>query len=273
MIEAKEGCEMTSQRRVQARITYQRFFRRYLRLCGMSGTVSEAAGELRAVYGLRVVKIPPHRSLLRRHLGTRLTRSAEEKWRLVIERTLEATRMGRPVLIGTRSVAASEAVSGRLSAVGLSRHTVLNARQDRAEAEIVAQAGLPSRVTVATNMAGRGTDIRLDPAVVDAGGLHVILTEFHESARIDRQLFGRCARQGKPGSVEAIVSLEDELFRHFLGGAFHWFARRFGGAGQGELLRWWAQRRAERQHARVRQETMQQDRRLDKELAFAGRSE
>ena len=272
MIEAKEGCEMTAQRRVQARITYQRFFRRYLKLCGMSGTVSEAAGELDAVYGLRVMKIPPHRSLRRRHLGTTLHQNADHKWRQVIERAQEVTQAGRPVLIGTRSVAASEAVSERLTAAGLSQHTVLNARQDRAEAEIVAQAGQPSRITVATNIAGRGTDIRLAPQVVEVGGLHVILTEFHDSARIDRQLYGRCARQGNPGSVEAIVSLEDELFQHFLG-TFASVIQRFGGAKQGELLRRWAQYHAERQHARTRLDTMAQDRRLEKQLAFAGSGE
>jgi preprotein translocase subunit SecA len=149
---------------------------------------------------------------------------------------------------------------------------VLNARQDRTEAEIVAQAGQPSRITVATDMAGRGTDIRLGPAVVEAGGLHVILTEFHDSARIDRQLYGRCARQGNPGSVEAIVSLEDELFQHFLG-TFGLVIQRFGGAKQGDLLRRWAQYRAERQHARTRLDTMAQDRRLQKQLAFAGSGE
>jgi preprotein translocase subunit SecA len=272
MIEVKEGCEMTAQRRVQARITYQRFFRRYLKLCGMSGTVSEAAGELHAVYGLRVMKIPPHRSLRRRHLGTTLHQNADHKWRQVIERAQEVTQAGRPLLIGTRSVAASEAVSERLTAAGLSQHAVLNARQDRAEAEIVAQAGQPSRITVATNIAGRGTDIRLAPQVVEVVGLHVILTEFHDSARIDRQLYGRCARQGDPGSVEAIVSLEDELFQHFLG-TFGSVIRRFGGAKQGELLRRWAQYRAERQHARTRLDTMAQDRRLEKQLAFAGSGE
>jgi preprotein translocase subunit SecA len=273
MIEAKEGCRMTGRRRVQARITYQRFFRRYLKLCGMSGTLSEAAGELRAVYGLRVTKIPPNRRLQRRYLGTRLSRNTDEKWRQVIERAQRMTQMGRPVLIGTRSVAASEAVSERLSAAGLVLHTVLNARQDRAEAEIVAQAGRASRITVATNMAGRGTDIRLERVVVEAGGLHVILTEFHDSARIDRQLFGRCARQGDPGSAEAIVSLDDELFRHFLGRAFNAFAERFGSSSHGDLLRRLAQYRAERQYARIRIDTMAEDRRLERQLAFAGAGE
>jgi preprotein translocase subunit SecA len=206
---------------------------------------------------------PPNRS----------RRNADEKWCHVIERARQMTQMGRSVLIGTRSVAASEAVSERLSAAGLALHTVLNARQDGAEAEIVAQAGRASRITVATNMAGRGTDIRLEPGVVEAGGLHVILTEFHDSARIDRQLFGRCARQGDPGSAEAIVSLDDELFRHFLGHAFNGLAGRFGSSSHGDLLRRFAQYRAERQHARIRIDTMAEDRRLEKQLAFAGAGE
>jgi preprotein translocase subunit SecA len=281
MIELKEGCEMTGQRRTQARITYQRFFRRYMRLCGMSGTAGEAAGELLAVYGLRVIRIPTHGPVRRRNLGTQLCVSSEEKWRRVIERVIVVAGEGRPVLIGTRSVAASEAVSQRLHAAGLPQHSVLNARQDRAEAEVVAQAGGPSRITVATNIAGRGTDIHLEPAVVAAGGLHVILTEFHESARIDRQLFGRCARQGNPGSIEAVVSLEDELFRRFLGpvvGRIAAALHRDGAlplvtARLGDWLRWWAQLCAERLHARTRRDTVKQDRRLDQALAFAGRSE
>jgi preprotein translocase subunit SecA len=129
-------------------------------------------------------------------------------------------------------------------------------------------------LTVATNMAGRGTDIRLDPKVEAAGGLHVILTEFHDSARIDRQLYGRCARQGNPGSVEAIISLEDELFQRFLG---EWLgslvARTRAASGWGDFLRRWAQFRAERLHARTRRDTVAQDKRLDRTLAFAGSSE
>ena len=133
------------------------------------------------------------------------------RWRRVAQRAREESERGRAVLIGTRSIEASETLSGELHAMGIA-HTVLNARQDQTEAQTIAQAGTPGRITVATNMAGRGTDIKLHPEVERAGGLHVILTEFNESPRIDRQLFGRAARQGDPGSVEAIVSLEDELF-------------------------------------------------------------
>jgi preprotein translocase subunit SecA len=284
MIEAKEGRDISGQRKTMARITYQRFFRRYLRMSGMSGTVGEAAGELWAVYGLKVIRIPTHRPLRRRHLGTRLLATGAEKWSAVIEQARAMAANRRPVLIGTRSVQASEQVSRLLSAAGLA-HDVLNARQDKQEAEIVAAAGGPGRITVATNMAGRGTDIKLKADVIEAGGLHVILTEFHESARIDRQLFGRCARQGNPGSVEAIVSLEDELFLRFVGprlraaAEFLLRSRRSRAPDQrisrrlGELLRKVAQRNAERMHAKTRRETVDQDRRYDKNLAFAGKSE
>jgi preprotein translocase subunit SecA len=280
MIEAKECCDISGRRRTQARITYQRFFRRYLRLSGMSGTVGESAGEFWAVYGLKIVRIPTHRPLRRRNLGTHLLATRAAKWRMVIERAEAMRRNGRPVLIGTRSVAASEQISQLLSERGLS-HEVLNARQDKQEADIVAAAGQAGRITVATNMAGRGTDIKLRPEVIEAGGLHVILTEFHESARIDRQLFGRCARQGNPGSIEAIVSLQDELFLRFVGPRLYRFAALLAKCGRGErmsrllggLLRWAAQRNAERVHSRTRRDTVEQDKRFDKSLAFAGKSE
>jgi preprotein translocase subunit SecA len=280
MIEAKEGCDISGHRKTQARITYQRFFRRYLRLSGMSGTVGEAAGELWAVYGLKVIRIPTHRPLRRRQLGTRLLATSAEKWLIVIERAKAMAAIGRPVLIGTRSVQASEQISTLLTEAGLA-HDVLNARQDKQEADIVAAAGGAGRITVATNMAGRGTDIKLKAEIIEAGGLHVILTEFHESARIDRQLFGRCARQGNPGSVEAVVSLQDELFLRFVEPrvrlCMEFLLRRWPNQSMsqrlGGLLRTVAQRNAERMHAKTRRETVEQDRRYDKSLAFAGKSE
>jgi preprotein translocase subunit SecA len=184
---------------------------------------------------------------------------------------------GRAVLIGTRSVAASEVASQRLLAAGLP-HEVLNARQDAQEAEIIRQAGTPGRITVATNMAGRGTDIVLSDEVRAAGGLHVILSEFHDAARIDRQLFGRAGRQGDPGSCEAIVALDDELF---VAHALPWLGWLRGQAAAdgllppalGRLLLRLAQGAAERQNSRIRQQTMEQDKRVEKSLAFAGRGE
>src|SRR4051812_26996191 len=164
----------------------------------MTGTAIEAAGELRAVYGLRVMRISTNRPLRRTDRGTRTFPIAAVKWRAVVESGDAAARQNRAVLIGTRSGDASKHVAELLRKAGR-RPVKLNARQDRQEADIIAGAGEPGRVTVATNMAGRGTDIKLNPAVKQAGGLHVILTEYHESLRIDRQLFGRAARQGDPG--------------------------------------------------------------------------
>jgi preprotein translocase subunit SecA len=278
MIETKEGCETTASRSTLARITYQRFFRRYLRLAGMTATATEAAGEMWAVYGLGVVPVPTDRPLRRTNLGTRMFRSAEEKWCAVVATVTDQSRgAGRPVLIGTRSVVASEQLSAVLRASGLD-HVVLNARQDRDEAEIVARAGQAGRITVATNMAGRGTDIRLAPGVAERGGLHVILTEFHEAARIDRQLFGRAGRRGDPGSHEAIVALDDELFRRFAGrlaGALSVRASPNAMVSRplGAALRRLAQVAAERHNSHVRKMTVRLDKTLDKSLAFTGRRE
>ena len=275
MVEAKEGCPLTSQQTSIARITYQRFFRRYLRLAGMTGTAQEIAPELWSVYRLPVVKVPTNRPTRRRDLGQRVLASTEEKWRAVVDRVRELTAGGRPVLVGTRSVGASEELSRRLNETGLA-HQLLNARQDKQEAEIVAQAGQAGRVTVATNMAGRGTDIRLGRDVEESGGLHVIATELHESRRIDRQLFGRCGRQGDAGSFEAIVSLEDELSRMYLGPAFTRLAQRLARNGsQGPLRRLvrLAQVRAERNHAAIRRALLTLDEQLGDLLAFSGKGE
>jgi preprotein translocase subunit SecA len=278
LIEVKEECELTGRRTTLARITYQRLFRRFLRLSGMTGTAREVAPELEAVYGLKVVRIPTNRPVRRADLGRRMYTSAERKWAAVAEAVARVSAAGRPVLVGTRSVAASEELSGRLAARGLD-HVVLNARQDGDEAQIVARAGEPGRITVATNMAGRGTDIQLAPDVAARGGLHVILTEYHESARIDRQLYGRCGRQGDPGSHEAIVCLEDDIFRRHAATSARAVAARYGDA-PGELPRWMAatlqrlaQGSAEAENSRARQVTLDLDRQFDQALSFAGRGE
>jgi preprotein translocase subunit SecA len=275
LIEAKEGCEISARHQTLARITYQQFFRRYQHLCGMTGTALEAAGELRAVYGLRVVRVPTNRPLRRTDGGARMFRESQRKWSAVVGSAKAALNQGRAVLIGTRSVDDSEHVAGLLRQAGLDP-AILNARQDRQEAEIVAGAGQPGRITVATNMAGRGTDIGLHPAVLKAGGLHVILTEFHESRRIDRQLFGRAGRQGDPGSFESIVALDDELFRRFAGKALLEVVgkgvRRADEVSRliGWVLRSWSQSAAERLNARTRRGALREGRRLSKLLGFAG---
>lgn len=272
MIEAKEGVPLTSQQSTLARITYQRFFRRYLWLAGMTGTAREVAGELWSVYRLAVLRIPTHRPVVRSRLPDEVYATAEEKWRAVMVAVRSRHARGQPVLIGTRSVAASEHLSRLLSAEGLP-HVLLNARQDQEEADIVARAGEPGRITVATNMAGRGTDIRLAPGVAELGGLHVIATELHEARRIDRQLYGRCGRQGDPGSFQALASLEDELPRVHLGALARWGrARRLPQSVLRALVRR-AQRGAESAHSRARRELLAADEQLGDLLAFSGRGE
>ncbi|HZX33538.1 MAG TPA: preprotein translocase subunit SecA [Rhodocyclaceae bacterium] len=274
MIEAKEDCEITGQRRTLSQITYQRFFGRYLLLAGMTGTAKEVEPELKRVYDLSVVRIPTHKPSRRRRLPDRVFRTSAERWQAVADRAREMAAAGRAVLVGTRSVEASEALSELLLAQGVP-HTVLNARQDKAEAEAVAQAGQIGRITVATNMAGRGTDIKLAPEVEEKGGLHVILTEFHESSRVDRQLFGRSARQGNPGTVEAFVCLEDELFRRYAAefarvGQPLWLG---AGSHRGKLFRIlvaYAQAKAESQNRRVRLDTIKRDRKWLQALGFVG---
>ena len=276
LIEVKEGVAVTAHHDTLARISYQRFFRRYLRLAGMTGTAREVAGEVWAVYGLPVVRVPTNRPSRRRVLPERVYLSAEARWRAVVERVRALHATGRPVLVGTRSVAASEELAARLAAAGL-RHRVLNARQDIEEAQIIAEAGQPGRITVATNMAGRGTDIRLAPSVLERGGLHVIATERHDAGRIDRQLFGRCGRQGDPGSAEALVSLEDDLVATH-GGAWRRLASPLGRASKapswlaGLAVRQ-AQRAAERAHGRMRRDLVRFDEQMDSTLAFSGPGE
>jgi preprotein translocase subunit SecA len=278
MIEAKEGCALTARRETLARITYQRLFRRYLRLSGMTGTARETAREIKSLYRLDVVRIPLHKPSQRLHQPGRVCRTAEEKWQAVADVTARiAQGQQRPVLIGTRSVEASEQLSAVLAQRGIV-HALLNAKQDQSEAGIIAGAGAAGRVTVATNMAGRGTDIHLAPDVAGRGGLHVILTEYHESQRVDRQLFGRCARQGDPGSCEAIVSLDDALFSVHAVTARQAVAalpvdgRLAHGLVHG-VLRRLAQFSAEKRNAGARLHHFRLDRQLEQVLAFSGRGE
>jgi len=278
LIETKEGCEITVETETMGRISYQRFFRRYLTLAGMTGTAREAAREFWSVYRLKVVTVPTNRPLRRRSLGLHIFRTAHEKWEAVVRRVREFHGQGRPVLVGTRTVADSERLSRRLSEEGLP-HRVLNALQDREEAEIVALAGQKKQITVATNMAGRGTDIKLELGVQDLGGLHVIATERHDAHRIDRQLFGRCGRQGEPGTYEAFASLEDELLRsHPAPILSRVRAHRVdpestaGGWVAAYLVRS-SQRTAERKHYLMRRDLLKFDESVDSALAFSGKGE
>jgi len=278
MIEAKEGCPITGQQETLARISYQRFFRRYLRIAGMTGTAREVARELWSVYRLPVVTIPTNRPVRRRRVPDQVYATAEAKWAAVVDTLRQLHAEGRPVLVGTRSVSASEHLSELLKAADLP-HQVLNARQDQEEAEVIANAGSRGRITVATNMAGRGTDIRLGPDVAGLGGLHVLATERHDARRIDRQLFGRGGRQGDPGSFQAIVSLEDEIVHEYFGG--HAMRLRKLIRRKDKLVPRWlggqmvavAQRTAERLHARTRRELLRIDDHLSDLLAFTGRPE
>ena len=279
LIEVKEGCDITKRKETLARISYQRFFRRYLGLAGMTGTACEVAGELWSIYRLRVVTIPTNRPMRRRFLPDRVYGTAGRKWETIVKTIAAINQKGRPVLVGTRSVEASEHLDKLLEDAGLP-HSVLNARQDKEEAEIIARAGDYRRITVATNMAGRGTDIKLALGMAEEGGLHIIATERHDTRRIDRQLFGRCARQGNPGSAEAIVSLEDELIDAYTSKLLRWLAVTFlrfpGGSGGrmlGKLLFYRAQHKAERLHARMRHDLLKMDEQISDSLAFSGRSE
>jgi preprotein translocase subunit SecA len=228
LIELKESCKPSAELVTAAQITYQRFFSRYLHLCGMSGTLLEGRAELRKVYRVPVVRVPLHRPSRRVVLPTRVFGTHEARWQFVVQRAHEVQARGGAMLIGTDSVADSQALSQQLDAAGLP-HVVLNARQDRHEAHVIATAGQPGRITVATSMAGRGTDIALSQDVERNGGLHVVLCQANASRRIDRQFTGRAARRGEPGSCETLLSLESPPV---LARLPEWISRWTGQAGE-----------------------------------------
>jgi preprotein translocase subunit SecA len=251
-VEAKEGVTIQRENQTLASITFQNYFRMYKKLAGMTGTADTEAYEFQQIYGLETVVIPTNRPMIRKDMNDLVYRTAEEKWKAVIDDIADCHKRGQPVLVGTTSIEVNEFLSERLKQAGLP-HQVLNAKQHAQEAQVVAQAGLPGGITIATNMAGRGTDIVLggsiakeigavqdDPGldeetrnarladlktawqplhgrVLEAGGLHIIGTERHESRRVDNQLRGRSGRQGDPGSSRFYLSLEDPLLRIFGG--------------------------------------------------------
>jgi preprotein translocase subunit SecA len=270
LIELKEHCKTSGETVTIAQITYQRFFQRYLDLCGMSGTLREARRELLSTYGLDVVRVPLNRTDRRKLLPTRLYPDRIAQWRAVVEQVVKISATGRPVLIGTDSVGESEELSRHLAHAALP-HAVLNARQDSDEARVIASAGELGRVTVATNMAGRGTDVRLGRGVADRGGLHVICCQHNASRRIDRQLIGRCARQGDPGSAQTLLSVDKPLITRFVP---RWMTRRVDKNGF-ECPQWlvrsmvrvpqWLEERRQRAQ---RRELLREDARAEQRLSF-----
>src|SRR5947208_12427625 len=213
-VEAKEGVKVQQEQKTIATITVQNYFRQYKKLAGMTGTAVTEAEEFHKIYGLDVVVIPTHRKMVRDDKADVIYKTEKSKFEAVIDEIVEMNELGRPVLVGTVSVEKSERLAKMLERRGV-KHNVLNAKQHEREAAVVAEAGQPAAVTIATNMAGRGTDIVLGPGVTDVGGLHIIGTERHESRRIDNQLRGRAGRQGDPGSSKFFISLEDDLMKIF----------------------------------------------------------
>lgn len=269
---------MSGQRETISSISYQRFFCRYLRLGGMSGTLSQVRREMRVVYQRRVVAVPTHKSCRRVDVGFTLHRRESEKWLAVLSEIVKIHASGQPVLVGTGSVHDSELLYSLLTRRGLP-HQILNARRDLQEAQVVARAGRRGQITIATNMAGRGTDIKLGEGVEQLGGLHVIVTDCHEEHRVDRQLYGRCARQGDPGSVSTHSSLNDPVLQAFYPAA----VLRFIGVcmGRGQALGNSGSRFVVRGaqvilsfRCRVeRREVMRNDEILGKMLAYTGKRE
>jgi preprotein translocase subunit SecA len=261
-VEAKESLQINMPSDHAAQITYQSYFRLYKKLAGMTGTALQNRWEIRRVYKIWVVCVPTNRPVVRELRPDRVFPTQGAKFDAVVEEVLRLREQGRSVLIGTRSVGKSLELSQRLEAHGI-EHQVLNAQPENAarEADIVALAGQAGRVTIATNMAGRGTDIKLGPGVREAGGLAIVGTERHDAVRVDRQLIGRSGRQGDPGSAQFFLSLEDELLEG-LGPAWQDYLREVGRAG-GEA-NWQsyapsfvkAQRRVERRHFRQRVDLM-----------------
>lgn len=264
-VEAKEGVELSDDRKTSARISYQKFFQRYHRLGGMTGTCWEVAGELWRDYGLPVVRIPTHRPIIRQQIRDRFFETEESREKAVANRVMELHATGRPVLVGTRSVTSSERLGALLDGHGVPVR-ILNATREAQEADIVARAGQPGAVTVATNMAGRGTDILLTDRTRQLGGLVVIATERNDERRVDRQLFGRAGRQGDPGRAETYVSFEDQLVVRNGQGLVLWLARRlpgFAGTALARLAWWLAQRTASKRGALARSQVAQADAWID----------
>jgi preprotein translocase subunit SecA len=269
MVEFKEGCPASGDRKSLASISFQRFFRSYRNLAGMSGTIQEVAVELSTVYGLSLTRIPRRKPLRRQFLERQVYADRKETWDSAARMVEDYNGRGQPVLIGVRTVEEARLGSEALARRGIV-HAVLSAAHDEQEAEIVARAGQLGAVTIATNMAGRGTDIKLAQGIAELGGLVVMICERHDARRIDRQLMGRCARQGDPGVVVELLSREDAILRYT--------RPMFGMLTRFAATRPWiygmlvsdAQRRIERESARRRISLVQRDEQMRKVLGFAG---
>lgn len=264
-VEAKEGVEIEKESQTLATITIQNYFRLYKKLAGMTGTAETEAREFKDIYKLDVVSIPTNRPVNRTDGNDQIYRTEREKFKAIIADVAARHAKGQPILLGTVEVGTSEVLS-RMLKIAHIPHEVLNAKNHAREAEIVALAGQRGAVTIATNMAGRGTDIKLGEGVTELGGLHVIGSERHESRRIDRQLRGRCSRQGDPGSSQFFISLDDKLMRLFGSQRIAGIMQRLG-LKEGEVMehKWLnssvekAQRRVEQQHFAVRKRTLEYD--------------
>jgi len=264
-VEAKEGLQIRRENQTLATITLQNYFKLYSKLAGMTGTALTEAVEFDSIYKLSVAPIPTNKPLIRDDMPDVVYMTAREKYYAIVDEIVRVNEQGRPVLVGTTSVEKSELLSGLLKRRGV-KHYVLNAKHHDREADIVADAGQAGRVTLSTNMAGRGTDIVLGDGVVDKGGLHVIGTERHESRRIDNQLRGRCARQGDPGSSIFFLSLEDDLMRRFAGERVQSMLKKFGMEEGEEISHPWvsksiakAQKKVEAYHFDIRKNLLEYD--------------
>ena len=273
-VEAKEGVEIEKESQTLATITIQNYFRLYKKLSGMTGTAETEAREFKDIYKLDVVSIPTNKPVNRIDGNDQIYRTQREKFKAIIADVARRHKKGQPILLGTVTVDTSEILSKMLKMARIP-HEVLNAKNHAREAEIVALAGMKGSVTIATNMAGRGTDIKLGEGVTELGGLHVIGSERHESRRIDRQLRGRCSRQGDPGSSQFFISLEDQLMRLFGSQRIAGLMQRLG-LKEGEVMehKWLnrsvetAQRRVEQQHYAIRKRTLEYDDVMNKQRAI-----
>ncbi len=274
-VEAKEGVEISNPSETLSRLSFQRFFKFFSKLSGMTGTAYEARAEFWSIYGLNVQRVPTNKPCLRKMLPDRVFPKAKEKWENIYQSISEVHATTRPILIGTKNLNDSETLAKVLSQKGYT-FNLLNAVHHRDEAAIIARAGEPLSITIATNMAGRGTDIKLGKGVAKNGGLHVLATERNESGRIDRQLFGRCARQGDPGSAQSFSCPDDEIIRRFLPEKMRnvliaALEREKPGVKKlGEQVIKSSQKSAQRQAYKQRKQVLGMDTWLDEALSFTG---